>query len=186
MIFGSNETFAIEAMTEEGLALPSTAWGRMRVWCQGISIGDFSDEHCGLPYSHFLDLKEALPSLWLPEFEGMSALDLCNHLDRPIYGYHGDVELDDARTSEEICRDYLKYSKFSFLTNWGEMFDRDEKSFICCTPAGEFRVLNRATAPGRWLHARLPEALLAITGFLRWYEAECNRLGSPLVRTAAQ
>lgn len=173
-------------MTEEGLALPSAPWGRMRVWCQGISIGDFSDECCGLPYSHFLDLKEDLPSLWLPEFEGMSVLDLCNHLDGLIYGYHGDVELNDARTSEEICRDSMKYGKFSFLTNWGEMFDSEEKSFICCTPAGEVRVLNRVAAPGRWLQAQLPEALHAITEFLRWYEGECNRLGSPLVGTAAQ
>lgn len=186
MIFGSTETFAIEAMTEEGLAPPSAAWGRMRVWCQGTSMGDFSDEHCGLPYSHFLNLNEDLSSLWLPEFESMSALDLCNHLDGLIYGYHGDVELNDARTSEEICRDSMKYSKFSFLTNWGEMFDSVEKSFICCTPAGEVRVLNRVAAPGRWLQAQLPEALHAITEFLRWYEGECNRLGSQLVRTAAQ
>jgi len=186
MIFGSTETFAIEAMTEEGLALPSTVWGRMRVWCQGISIGDFSNKNCGLPYSHFLDLEETLSSLWLPKFEGMFALNLWNHLDGLIYGYHGDVELDDARTSEEIRSDYLRYAKFNFLTNWGEMFDRGGKSFIFCTPTGEVRVLNRVAAPGRWLQAQLPEALHAITGFLGWYEGECNRLGTPVVRTPAQ
>lgn len=183
MIFGSTEAFAIEAMTEEGLNPPSVAWGRMQVWCQGVSIGDYSDRHCGLPYTDFLELKEALPSLWLPEFEGMSAKDLWNHLDRLIYGHHGEVELNDARTSEEMRRDYMKYGDFNFLTNWGEMFDRGGKSFIFCTPRGEVRVLNRVAAPGRWLQAQLPEALHAMTEFLGWYEGECSRLGRPVLRT---
>ena len=80
----------------------------------------------------------------------------------------------------------MKYGRFNFLTNWGEMFDRDGKSFIFCTPAGEVRVLNRVAAPERWLRAHLQDALPAIEGFLAWYEKECSRLGTQDIRSLAQ
>lgn len=48
MLFGSPSSFAMEAMSEPHLRALSAVWGRMRIRCQGIAIGDYADEHCGL------------------------------------------------------------------------------------------------------------------------------------------
>ncbi len=182
MLFGSEKTFAIEAMSEPHLVPPSAVWGRMRVWCQGVSIGNFSEEQCALypSYVSFGLLRGNLASLWLDEFEGMSALSLWNHLDGLLYGFHGDVELSDVRTLDECRQASEKYARFDFLTNWGEQFDDNGKSFILCTPAGEVRVLNWSLAKEEGLQARLPDVLQSITEFIGWFESEVGRLnGGP-------
>jgi hypothetical protein len=109
-------------------------WGRMQIWCQGDSIGDFSEGHCALypPYLGFTALQRSLPTLWLPELNGFVGTDLWNHFDALLYGYHGDVELNDDRSLHQLQWDARHYGKFDFLTNWGEQSDRDGKSFIVC------------------------------------------------------
>ncbi|NGZ84922.1 hypothetical protein [Duganella aceris] len=141
MLFGSIDSFAIESMTEPNLRAPSQVWGRMRIWCEGTEIGDYSDEHCGLfdAYAGFRELRGLLAWNWMSEFNGLSDKDLWDFLDGALFGYHGDVELHDSRTIDECRADWVRYGKFSFLTNWGEQFDKNGKSFIVCSPDGVVR-----------------------------------------------
>ena len=180
MLFGSTDVFAIEAMTETHLRAPSAVWGRMRVWCAGKEIGDFSEAHCGLgaAYQGFKALEQVLPSLWMAEFEHLDDAELWNLLDGELFGYHGDVALDDNRTVEE-CRDaWSRIGQFSFLTNWGEQFDRGGKSFIVCRPGGTVRILNRALSkpPDIACEAPLVQVISAIERFLAWFDLEAKRL----------
>ncbi|MCL2310133.1 MAG: hypothetical protein FWC42_07665 [Proteobacteria bacterium] len=184
MLFGTKETFAIEAISEPTLKPPSAVWGRMQIWCQGVPIGDFSDSHCALHpgYTNFKNLGAHLSRLWKPEFDGLSDWALLNRLDELLYGCHGDVEIEDGRSAEECRRDWAEYGMFNFLTNWGEPFDRDGKSFIFCTPEQQVRILKRdlPTGYGLALEAPAPQVLNAIEGFLKWFEEEATRLGRPI------
>lgn len=144
MLFGSKETFAIETMIEPYLQPPSTAWGRMCIWCDGVSIGDINEEHCGLgAFEDFERMALHVESLWSNEFNDMTDIELWNLLDGLLYGYHGDIELKDDRTLDQMRADSLKYGKYIFLTNWGEQFDRNGKSFIFHFPKGRIKILNR-------------------------------------------
>lgn len=180
MLFGSKDTFGIEAMTESHLIRPSNVWGRMQVWCQGVSIGDYSEEHCGLyqSYREFKELKSSLGDLWRVEFDSLSNEDLWNLLDQHLYGYHGDLYLGDTRTIEECCRDWDKYGVFNFLTNWGEQFDRNGKSFIFCRPGNIIQILNRSLPIEHKmaLYANLADVYKAIGQFIEWFEDEERRL----------
>lgn len=180
MLFGSKETFGIEVMVEPHLVRPSNVWGRMQVWCQGISIGDYTEEHCGLydSYSEFKSLRKLLPDLWRIEFENLENTDLWNLLDAHLYGYHGDLDLEDTRTVEECRSDWDKYGAFNFLTNWGEQFDRDGKSFIFCRPSNIVQILNRSLQIEKKmaLYANLSDVDKAIGQFIIWFESETLRL----------
>src|SRR5262245_40059927 len=124
MLFGSKQAFAIEAMVEPDLLAPSAVWGRMRIWCQSIPFGDYTEPHCALfpAYESFKSLQASLPHLWEPELSGLSDLQLLNRLDELLFGCHGDVEVPDNRTASQCGDDWKRYGKFSFLTNWGEQF----------------------------------------------------------------
>jgi hypothetical protein len=143
-ILGDKNTFAIEAIIEPGLKAPSPIWGRMCVWCNGTTIGNLDEKHCGLEaFSNFSDKIKQIDGLWMSEFDGLSDHELWNYLDGLLYGYHGDIELEDNRTLDQMRLDAKKYGKFNFLTNWGEMFDNDGKSFIFHHPEGKIKILNR-------------------------------------------
>ena len=44
MIFGNPEDFAIEAESDATDTSPAgTVWGHMRIWCRGVSFGDFKE-----------------------------------------------------------------------------------------------------------------------------------------------
>lgn len=180
MLFGSKETFAIEALSEPDLVPPSAVWGRMQVWCEGASLGDIAEQHCALypAYLGFKALRQSLPSLWLQEFAALSDTELCNHLDGLLFGFHGDVQLEDPRTAEQCRLDWDQYGKFSFLTHWGEQFDGSGKSFILCTPSGTVRVFNRSQAMANRisLQAPLADVLPAVAAYLVWFESEARRL----------
>ena len=171
-------------MSEPALQPPSAVWGRMQIWCAGVSIGDFSNPHCALydSYLEFKELSNRLPSLWLDEFSNLADLELWNLLDGALYGFHGELELDDSRTIDEIERDGKRYGAFDFLTNWGEQFDRGGKSFILCTPGQTVRILNRSLPQGRGiaLEASVFHTSKAIREFLKWFEQEASRLGHPV------
>jgi hypothetical protein len=169
MLFGTTETFAIEAMTEPELVAPSAVWGRLQIWCEGCPIGDYTDPYCGLysSYCGFKEIVSELSTLWREEFNGLSDMDLWNLLDGLLYGYHGDVELEDDNRSLEKCQcDARVYSRFDFLTNWGEQFDRGGKSFIFYAPEGEVRILNRTYPSGLSRQASLENVFFAINAFL--------------------
>ncbi|OAJ62163.1 hypothetical protein A6V36_21770 [Paraburkholderia ginsengiterrae] len=175
MLFGAKSEFAIEAMIEPGLAPPSAVYGRMQVWCANTAVGDFTNPRCSLypAYLGFTKLGTALPNLWLSELDGLSDEQLIDRIDRLLYGARGDQLLErDNRTALECEHDWEKYGIFNFLTNWGEQFDREGKSFIFSPPAQPVKVLIRPRATARVvsLHASAPAVTDAIGKFLRWFD----------------
>ena len=183
MLFGTKDLFAIEAMSEPGLRPPSAVWGQMQVWCEGESIGDYAEPSCALypAYCGFKHLAKALPQLWTRELDGLSDIDLWNHFDGLLYGYHGDTELQDDRTLEQVQSDSKKWGGYNFLTNWGEQFDNGGKSFILCKPNNVVCVLNRSHLPERGISfcAPLNETLAAIRQYIEWFKDESASLGVP-------
>jgi hypothetical protein len=176
MVFGETSRFAIEAIAQENPPLKGVC-GRMRIWCQGIAIGDFTEELCGLygAYDGFCQLEQLLPQNWRDEFENLTDADIWNLLDFYLYGYHGDVEVvDDTRTLEALKRDAQVYGRFDFLTNWGEQFDEGGKSFILCRPSGKVNILNQSlpNSMGLSLETDVDAVFAAIRAFRRWYEYE--------------
>lgn len=180
MIFGTIDTFAIEAITEPGLIAPSAVWGRMRVWCQAVCIGDLSNEYCALysSYKGFSHLVKNIDSLWDSEFDGMSDEAILHLLDGRLYSAHGDITIDESRTLEEFQRDYAWYSRFNFLTNWGEQFDLSGKTFIFCAADGSVTILNRnILGPSKSsLRTSAGRVRKSASDFLKWFESETRRL----------
>jgi hypothetical protein len=182
MLFGLQESFAIEAMAEPDLKPPSAVWGRMRVWCQGVALGDFSEPYCALypAYMEFKNLLFTLPSLWKSEFEGLNDEALSNRLDELLFGCHGDIVIEDERTLEQCQNDAEEYTRFTFLTNWGEQFDGFGKSFIFCKGDGIVRVINHQSVGAivgmKCFEAPIDEVIGAISGFVEWFNNESLRL----------
>jgi hypothetical protein len=144
MIFGNKTEFAIEAIVEPNLKVPSSIWGRLCIWISNVSIGDIEEFHCGLGAVHELFISKCteLNQLWSDDFMNLSDREIWNLLDGMLYGYHGNIEIEDKRSLEQSNSDAELYSKYDFLTNWGEMFDRDGKSFLLKLPSGALKVLN--------------------------------------------
>lgn len=180
MLFGTVDRFAIEAMVEPYLTPPSAVWGRMRVWCQGQSLGDYSEEHCAL-YPAYTSLKELfaiLPSLWSGKFNDLTEADILDWLDALLFSCCGEVELADDRSLEQCQTDAEAFGKFSFLTNWGEQFDHEGKSFIFCSDGETVKVLNRSLQSQSHASMQAPLAAVqeAITQFCSWFEQQQARL----------
>jgi hypothetical protein len=180
MLFGQKSSFAIEAMIEPHLQAPSTAWGRMCIWCDEVSIGNINEEHCDLgpSFESLANLAITIDHLWLDEFNGMTDLELWNFLDGKLYGYHGEIEIEDPRTIEEMHFDALQFGKFGFLTNWGEQFDRGGKSFLFHHPTGRIKILNRHLPPQKGLSLSAPiesfrEAIIEANA---WYQEQKDSL----------
>jgi hypothetical protein len=186
-VFGDRADFAIEAGVEPDRHTTSTLWGHMCVWCRGIPLGKLDDPYCGLyhAYSEFAWLADNLGSLWADELAGLDDVAAWNFLDGLLYGYHGDVELADARTLDECHRDAVRWGRFNFLTNWGEQFD-GYKSFLLCPPGESARILCRRLPAhmGRGVSVSRRGFTVAAAGFARWFEAESARLGVPCIRPA--
>jgi hypothetical protein len=185
MLFGSIDTFAIETTIEPSWCLPTAVWGRMRVWCRGVELGDFSERHCDLfgAYDGFRALSANLPTLWRAEFDGLSDDALYDRLDALVYGQRGDSALEEQRTPEQLEADQARYAPFVFLTSWGEQFEIAGKPFVVCHPGAQLCILNR-TAPVSSVYAlRVPpaEADRAIQDFLTWFDAELTRLASAVI-----
>jgi hypothetical protein len=180
MLFGHKDDFAIEAMTEPDLPRPSAVWGRMQIWCQGVSIGNYTEHYCALygAYVGFNDLSHNIDQLWRKEFDGLEDRSLRNLLDGLLYGYNGDTEIEDSRSLEECVVDGQKYGQFNFLTNWGEQFDRDGKSFIFCQDGNVIKILNWHALRDRNLsfHVSVQSVREAIVAFTFWFDTESARL----------
>jgi hypothetical protein len=184
MLFGSKSEFAIEAMIEPGLVPPSAVYGRMQVWCENASLGDYSNPRCSLypAYLNFKTIAAALPDLWHGDLDGLSEEQLINRLDHLLYGAQGDQILaDDDRTILECERDWENYGIFNFLTNWGEQFDGEGKAFIFCAPAepSKIRILQRGLGTYRSLKTSKAAATDAIHKFLRWFDESAAELANP-------
>jgi hypothetical protein len=176
IVFGDPSDFAIEA-GEDGFT--QHLWGHMCVYCHGLRLGDPTDPHCGMAGAAdgFRRLAtELLDSLWHPAFDGLSDQDLWNFLDARLYGYHGDVAIDDGRTLEQTRADSNTFNKFDFLTNWDEMFD-GHKAFLLCPPGGPVRILCRQFPADVGLRVDVSKAgvIRAATDFLRWHDERSLR-----------
>lgn len=180
MIFGKPDQFAIEAMVEPYLVAPSSVWGRMRVWCAGTPLGDYSSEHCGLPGAHFEELGHKVLTLWRGEFNGLSNDQIFDLLDFRLYGYVDGIEMPDDRTDVQVDQDAAAYGRFNFLNNWGEMFDQIGKAFILCPDGASTRVLYRPYGVAVCQAFEAPSTLVidACSNFVEWHDANSVRLRS--------
>lgn len=182
MIFGEKTDFAIEAMIEPDLVPPSLPWGRLCIWVAGTQLGDFEDQHCSLYlcYKNFQEKCGQWDQLWLENFRHFSDIEIWNFLDGLLYGYHGNMALNDNRSLAEITQDCETYSKFGFLTNWGEMFDDGGKSFIVRPPDERIKILNYDYERERVNTYLCSETSFskAATEFAAWYAAQSVALNS--------
>lgn len=181
-LFGDRTDFAIEVGVEPNLKPPSAVWGHMCIWTAGLALGAIEDRYCALypAYRQFRSNLAQLEDLWAPEFEGLDAIATLNFLDGMLYGYHGDVELKDDRSDEQVVVDSQRWGRHNFLTHWGEQFD-GYKSFIVHNPSGPIRVLSyklpRET--GLCVEVSREAFVLAVTGFVRWFQEQESRLSKP-------
>ena len=182
MLFGDPSEFAVEAEVEPDLRPPSAVWGHMCVWCRGNALGDIDNRHCALYLScvRFTWLAEHLDELWTPELAAFDDAGRWNFLKSLLYGYHGDIDLaeHDRRTDDEMGTDWAEYSRFDFLTNWGEQFDGGFASFIFRPPGDAVHILSRAFPENVGLCVRVsPEGFVtAATGFVEWFREQERRL----------
>jgi hypothetical protein len=183
MLFGQKQRFAIEAMIEPGLSSPSRVWGRMRVWCDGRAMGDYSNEQCGMPYIQFKALRASLPKLWMREFDALDDVSIFHRLDNAFFGCRDGIEVLDERTAVQCRDDALLYGRFTFLANWGEMFDGEGKLFILFADGIHLKVLHQPMGSKGCsvLTAPVADAERACDGFLSWFERQASALGAPVV-----
>jgi hypothetical protein len=186
-VFGDRADFAIEAGIEPDKHTDHTVWGYMCVWCHGVALGDINERYCSLypAYANFDWLADNLGSLWADELVGLDDVAAWNFLDGLLYGYHGDIELPDKRTLDELGRDAARWGRFDFLTNWEENFD-GYKSFLLCPPGDSARVLSRRLPEpmGRGVAVSQRGFVGAASEFARWFEGESQRLGVSCQRQA--
>lgn len=179
-MFGDPADFAIEAGVEPHLVAPSAVWGHMRVWCRGNALGKIDDRHCALYTSHqaFDWMSAHLEDLWDDALNGLDDRATYDFLDGALYGYHGDVEIEDNLSLEEISRDAQRFGKFEFLTNWGGQFDGCSKSFVVCPPDKPLRVLSRAfpESVGLCVNVSRTGFALAARDFVDWFKYQERRL----------
>ena len=131
-------------LVKKTLKKKSVLIGKLMIFCN--KIGDYDDPHCSLygSYLSFIEIIEIIQvinNLWIEGFSNLSDREIFNFLDEKLYGFHGDVEIIDSKTAEDCRIDQEKYSKFDFLNNWGEMFDKSGKSFLLKLPDGRLQVL---------------------------------------------
>ena len=184
--FGDPADFAIEAGTEPGGHTATHTWGHICVWCRGVALGDINERQCGLYHAytefHWRADDANLDKLWADELVGLGDVAAWNFLDGIGYGYHGEVELPDDDSLDELRKD-PRWWRFNFLNQWGEQFD-GYKAFLLCPPGDFARVLSRRLPEhlGRGVSVSRRGLLAAAAGFARWFEAESRRLGVPCER----
>jgi hypothetical protein len=178
MLFGLKEAFAIEAMVEPDLVPPSTVWGRMRIWCMGTSFGDYDGSHCGLPAEHLQELSAEVQDLWHASLDGLSDTEIFQRLDGLLFGYRDGAPLHDTRSLDDCHSDAHTYSRFSFLTNWEEMFNSTAKCFVVCPDRKTVKVIQQASPAAACKAFTFSATALqdACTQFGLWYADQSARL----------
>ena len=164
MYFGSRDDFAIECYQDDlGYDWPETVFGRMCVWCRGIALGNVHGPVCILNVSeeYFQQLLGRLDDLRDEGLEAEPDPEAFRILDAALWTYHG-------QSPEQIYADAERFSKFNFLTGWGEPFD-GTTAFLIGAEDG-FRILYRLPG-GRFGSGRVSVASLAgaVRGFLEWF-----------------
>lgn len=175
MLFGCKDNFAIEALTEPELELPSAVWGRMCLWSEGTMIGNIAEPFCALyPSATALRKRvQVLDSLWADEFHGLTDTEIFDRFDQAIYS-------SDDQSVQTIVRNMDLFWKFDFLTNWGEQFD-PLKGFLARPPDGDILMIIQL-ADYSLLSRRIdPDLFVAVaSAFIDWFDLEACRLNETL------
>lgn len=177
MIFGTKNSFAIEALLEPDLSPPCAVWGRMCLWIDSEMLGDIDNPYCALYTSAkgMRTMAKCLESLWDSSFDGLTDEERFQLFDRAIY-------LDDERSIDEAVRDASRYGRFDFLTNWGEHFD-PLKGFLAFDPHSQkvLMMIRRADESLLITHLDRDQFYDVAISFAEWFDAEaaCLRLPIP-------
>jgi hypothetical protein len=167
MIFGNIKHFGIECYHEPICNDRKWAHGRMCLWINNNKLGDINAPSCALCVTklHLTDINLTE----FNEFNNFKDLDIYKFLDLKLYQ-------DDKRTNEQIYEDSLRYSRFNFLTNGGESFDRT-KSFI--VPESKvIRIIWRDEYDSiNYGHIQRYEFLEIISKWNVWFDKESAQQG---------
>lgn len=182
MLFGTKNSFAIEALVEPDLLPPSAVWGRMCLWIHSEMLGDLNSPHCSLDASAegMREKADGLESLWDSSFDALTDEERFQLFDWAIY-------LDDERSIDEAIRDASRYWRFDFLTNWGEHLNR-LKGFLAFDPHRQKVLMMIRRADESLLIIHLDRDLFydVAIAFAQWFDAEVARLSLPIPgKTAA-
>ncbi|MDP9928420.1 hypothetical protein [Variovorax paradoxus] len=134
-----------------------------------------------MPYIQFKALRANLPKLWMREFDALDDVSIFHRLDIALFGCRDGIEVLDERTPVQYGDDALLYGRFTFLANWGEMFDGEGKLFILCADGIHVKVLHQPVGSKgcRVLTAPVTDVEGACDGFLSWFERQASALGAP-------
>lgn len=168
--FGEPSAFEIECIHEPFPNPSGQVYGRMCLRFDSDVLGDLDEPACLLSETaeHLRDVLNELSALNEQELFSLTDSALWELLDTALYR-------DDARTLGEVDRDALRYSRFDFLTNGGESFDKS-KSFIVVNEHRVRILFDDARRPlvGKTVDRRVfVEALLS---FFEWVETEGARM----------
>lgn len=171
MQFGNPATFAIDCVHEPIPNDKGWVFGRMCVWAGGLRLGNFEEPACMLDVTarHLEHVLQRLVELDEPEFVDLTDVELYELLDRAIY-------LDDDRGPGDVAADAAKYSKFDFLTNGGESFDRF-KSFLALSNGQVLLLFSELSAEPVAVRVDRHSFVAEITSFLSWLECEAKNAG---------
>ncbi len=171
MLIGDPATFAVECYLEPLPNETRRVFGRMCTWAGGHPLGDINEPVCMLNVTEgcLERFLQRIDSLDDPVVRELSDRDAFEFLDRALYG-NGD------RSDAQIAIDARRFSKFDFLTNGGESFDRT-KSFVTEAEDG-LRLLFEDDKKG-FAFARVPrDAFVSvIRSFLAWVAKDGENAG---------
>jgi len=174
VIFGDKLEFAIEAMIEPELVVPSHVWGRMCFWVNGFSYGDIRNAHCGLYQcaKHLSKLQKNIDSLTLATTISYNDNELANFL------YDSWLRPKTNDFGEQIYTE--EYDKYRFDYGLAEMFDGQYMFFLYKLNAKQLKFLfrgNTSSEIGVGIF-RITDFLVAVDLFLEWYEIQFVKLES--------
>jgi hypothetical protein len=170
MIIGDTSSFAIECRHDPIPNESRRVYGRVRLWAEGRPIlGNIDEPDCWLdPIGGVLeDFTDRLSTLDDPAVSLLPDLDAFQILDRAIY-------VDDERSDNAISQDLERFSRFDFLTNHSEAFDRTKSFLVGGDP---LRLL--VEADGTLRSARVAQAnfVHVVQAFVAWLAEERKRAG---------
>jgi hypothetical protein len=170
--FGESSVFQIKCIHDPMPNASGHVFGRMCLRFDGNVLGDLNEPACMLNVTagHLEDVLCEIDALDEPELFALTDSELWERLDKALYR-------GDTRTNAEIAADSRKYSKFNFLTNGGESFDRS-KSFIVASDSN-VRILFMSDDANCSLVGKTINLYVfveALQSFLKWIEAEGARM----------
>ncbi len=166
MIFGDATKFAIEVHADPR-PIGASIFGRMAVHVAGQTIGDLTEEHCGIggPAEILKEKSNYLSTLWDTSFEGLDYVGIFHLLDNALY-------IDSGQSDLRVAEDSARYSKYNFLTCVDRQFDR-VKSFCIRDATGMICVLfQRYDQPIKWARCSESEFRSAVASFAAWLDSQ--------------